>query len=281
MGQTDAARQHLLAVQMSAVVALLYENGSLNERARALQACSSSGGREQALGFAANMSVLELVHAVLHVSAPPPPPPSHPDLPGLVAAVSAAAAACGFGSLPSATGEKILAAVALGERAMTQGGVGSFATAAQLQRLQQQRSSAFAVIKAFYPLAPPDALDSRRLHVAFASKDFGFSSVGQLVGRHPHILLPPPSCFAAQINGALASLSLRCSVSLLSFGPGDDSPFFKQLPSRVSRFLDLSSLKQRDGFGVASQVRARSRAQLQMPAPAYLFSHVTLSALFL
>jgi hypothetical protein len=270
---------------MSAVVALLYENGSLNERARALQACSSSGGREQALGFAGNMSVLELVHAVLHASAPPPLPPSHPDLSGLVAAVSAAAAACGFGSLPSATGEKILAAVALGERAMTQGGVGSFATAAQLQRLQQQRSSAFAVIKAFYPLAPPDALDSRRLHIAFASKDFGFSSVGQLVGRHAHILLPctapPPSCFAAQINGALASLSLRCSVSLLSFGPGDDSPFFKQLPSRVSRFLDLSSLKQRDGFGVASQVRARSRAQLQMPAPTYLFSHVTLSALFL
>jgi hypothetical protein len=186
VGQTDAARQHLLGVAMSSVVALLYENGSLNERARALQACSSSGGREHALGLAGNMSVLELVHAVLHVSAPP----SHPDMSGLVAAASAAAAACGFGSLPSATGEKIAAAVALGERAMTQGGAGSFATAAQLQRLQQQRSSAFAVIKAFYPLAPPDALDSRRLHIAFASKDFGFSSVGQLVGRHTRIPLP-------------------------------------------------------------------------------------------
>jgi hypothetical protein len=61
---------------------------------------------------------------------------------------------------------------------------------------------------------------------------------------------------AAQINGALASLSLRCTVSLLSFGPGDDSPFFKQLPSRANRFLDLSAMKQREGFGVASQVSA-------------------------
>jgi hypothetical protein len=59
-----------------------------------------------------------------------------------------------------------------------------------------------------------------------------------------------------QINGALASLSLPCIVSLLSFGPGDDSPFFKQLASRVNRFIDLSAVKQRDGFGVAGQVRA-------------------------
>ena len=62
-----------------------------------------------------------------------------------------------------------------------------------------------------------------------------------------------------QINGALASLSLRCIVSLLSFGPGDDSPFYKNLPSRAHRFLDFSAVKQREGFGVASQVRLSLR----------------------
>ncbi len=143
---------------------------------------------------------------------------------------------------------------------MVHGGVGSFLAAMQLQRLQKQRSSAFAVIRAFYPLAPPDALDGRRLHIAFASKDLGFSSVGQLVQRavqramygwfHCDLVI------CVQINGALASLSLRCIVSLLSFGPGDDSPFFKQLAARVNRFIDLSAVKQRDGFGVAGQVRA-------------------------
>ena len=96
---------------------------------------------------------------------------------------SSAASACGFSSLPLAAGEKLLAGVVLSERAMVQGGVGSFLAAMQLQRLQKQRSSAFAVIRAFYPLAPPDALDGRRLHIAFASKDLGFSSVGQLVLR--------------------------------------------------------------------------------------------------
>ncbi len=71
-----------------------------------------------------------------------------------------------------------------------------------------------------------------------------------------------PSLSTVQINGALASLSLRCSVSLLSFGPGDASPFFKQLPSRVKNFIDLSAVRQRDGFGVASQVRVCVRAHV-------------------
>ncbi len=188
MGQVDAARQHILGVALTSVIALLYENGSLNERARALEACSSSLGGDEALGLAGNMSLMEVVHAVIHASAQPQPTPSHPHLLALVASVSAAAAKCGFASLPPAEGEKLLAAVVLGERAMMQGGVGSFATGMQLQRLHKQRSNAFAVIKAFYPLAPLDVLDSRRLHIAFASKDFGFSSVGQLVGRFTRIL---------------------------------------------------------------------------------------------
>jgi len=164
---------------MTRVFALMYDSAGPNARARALEACGSSGGAGQGLVW--DVSVLDLVHAVLHLSAPPPSAPPHPDLAGLVAAVSAAAASCGFGSLPPTEGEKLLAGVVLGERAVVQGGVGSFVTGMQLERLQQQRSSAFAIIKAFYPLAPPDALNGRRLHIAFASKDFGFSSVGQLV----------------------------------------------------------------------------------------------------
>lgn len=139
-------------------------------------------GADQA-GLAGHMSLLDLVQAVLHLTSPPNSSPSHPDLSGVAAAATSAASACGFSSLPLAAGEKLLAGVVLSERAMVQGGVGSFFAAMQLQRLQKQRSSAFAVIRAFYPLAPPDALDGRRLHIAFASKDLGFSSVGQLVLR--------------------------------------------------------------------------------------------------
>jgi hypothetical protein len=190
VGQADAARQHLLGVAMAHVVALLYDNGSRNARARALDACSSVEGG----GPAGDLPVLDLVHAVLHLTAPPPPSPTNRlDLSGVATAAASAASACGFGSLPVAEGEKLMAGVVLGERVMVQGGLGSFVTAMQLQRLQHQRSSTFAVIRAFYPLAPPAVFDGRRLHIAFASKDFGFSSVGQLVwhvthdaNAHPH-----------------------------------------------------------------------------------------------
>lgn len=162
---------------MKSVVALLYDNGNRTARAHALEACHVSGGG----ALAGDVSVLDLVHAVLHMSAPRSSSSSHPDLAGVAAAATSAASSCGFGSLPPAEGEKLLAGVVLGERAMVQGGVGSFSAIQRLERLQQQRSSTFAVIRAFYPLAPPDALDGRRMHIAFASKDFGFSSVGQLV----------------------------------------------------------------------------------------------------
>jgi hypothetical protein len=155
---------------------MMYQNGSRNARARALQACDDEGGGQ---GLAGDVSVLDLVHAVLYLSAPPSP--SYPDLSDIASVVSAAAAECGFASLPPTQGEKFLTGAALVERVMTQGGVGSFVVPLQLQRLQQQSSSAYAVIKLFYPLAAPDALEGRRLHIAFASKDFGFSSVGQLV----------------------------------------------------------------------------------------------------
>jgi hypothetical protein len=166
---------------MTHVVSLLYENGRPNSRALALRACEEAAGEGQGVGLVMNMSILHLVHALLHLSSPSAPSSSHPDLPNIAAAVSTTAAACGLDNLPSVHGESILVGIILGERALVQGGVGSFVTAAQLQRLHLQHSSTFAIIKAFYPLAPPQALDSQRLHIAFASKDFGFSSVGQLV----------------------------------------------------------------------------------------------------
>jgi hypothetical protein len=183
VGQADAARQHLLGVAVTHILALLHDNGVPNARARALEACGRAGGAALGPGLVSDLSVLDLVHSVLHLSAPPPAAPPRRDLAGLAATVSAAAASCGFGSLPAAQGEKLMTGVVLGERAMIQGGIGSFVTATQLERLHKQRSSAFAVIKSFYPLAPPDALNGHRLHIAFASKDFGFSSVGQLVLR--------------------------------------------------------------------------------------------------
>jgi hypothetical protein len=209
---------------MTQIFALLYDNGSPNARARALEACDSAGGavQGQGQGLGSDLSMLDLVHGVLHLSAPPPPAPSRPHLENVAAAVSAAAAACGLGSLPPAFGEKLLAGVVLGQRALMQGGAGSFVTTMQLERLQQQRSSAFAVIKSFYPLAPPDALNGWRLHIAFASKDFGFSSVGQLVRRAmrscshhaPHLT---PSR-ADQRRACIAIAALQCVAALLRPG---------------------------------------------------------------
>jgi hypothetical protein len=179
----DAARQFLLGVAAPHTFALLYDNGHLNARARALEACYVASGAARGLEPVGDMSVLELVHAVAYISAPSPPAAPQPNLLQIAHVVSAAAEKCGFGSLPPANGEKLLAGVVFEERAVIQGGLGSFVTSKQLERLQQQHSSAFAVIKSFFPLAPLDAINGRRLHIAFASKDLGFSSVGQLVRR--------------------------------------------------------------------------------------------------
>jgi hypothetical protein len=118
VGQADAARQHLLGVTMAQVVALLYDNGKQNARSRAVEKCD---GADQA-GLAGHMSLLDLVHAVLHLTSPPNSSPSHPDLSGVAAAATSAASACGFSSLPLAAGEKLLAGVVLSDRAMVQGG---------------------------------------------------------------------------------------------------------------------------------------------------------------